>query len=134
MVALMSTSPSERARGAWTDSLLSTVQVEFRETAFTRLYTAIDPAPDAWFHRQIRARTRIAPRSVMTETARQLPWSLDDIDFSAIEPARVRDDDAMFLLVCSASFVESGSDTYTGNLLERFAGDGEVGEWLREHW
>ena len=70
----------------------------------------------------------------MTEPTRRLPWSLADIDFSAIEPERVRDDDAMFLLVCSASFVESGSDTYTGNLLERFRGDDEVGTWLREHW
>jgi len=63
-----------------------------------------------------------------------LPWSLADIDFCAIEPERIRDDDAMFLLVCSASFVESGSDTYTGNLLERFSHDEEVGSWLREHW
>ncbi|MFL6696306.1 MAG: ferritin-like domain-containing protein [Vitreoscilla sp.] len=70
----------------------------------------------------------------MTEPTRQLPWSLADIDFSAIERERVRDDDAMFLLVCSASFVESGSDTYTGNLLERFRDDDEVGTWLREHW
>jgi len=70
----------------------------------------------------------------MTETTRQLPWSLADIDFPAIEPERIRDDDAMFLLVCSASFVESGSDTYTGNLLERFSHDPEVGSWLREHW
>lgn len=70
----------------------------------------------------------------MAEPTRQLPWCLDDIDFSAIEPGRVRDDDAMFLLVCSASFVESGSDTYTGNLLERFSHDDEVATWLREHW
>ena len=70
----------------------------------------------------------------MTEPTRQLPWSLDDIDFDAVQPALVRDDDAMFMLVCSASFVESGSDTYTGNLVERFADDPEVGAWLREHW
>ena len=63
-----------------------------------------------------------------------MPWSLADIDLSAIQHERVRDDDAMFLLVCGASFVESGSDTYTGNLLERFAHDDEVGSWLREHW
>ena len=70
----------------------------------------------------------------MTEPTRPSPWSLADIDFSAIQPERVRGDDAMFLLVCSASFVESGSDTYTGNLLERFADDDEVGTWLRDHW
>jgi hypothetical protein len=70
----------------------------------------------------------------MTASAERLPWSLADIDFAATEPERVRDDDAMFMLVCSASFVETGTDTYTGNLLERFAGDDEVGTWLREHW
>jgi len=70
----------------------------------------------------------------MTDPTRQLPWSLDDIDFSAIDPERVRDDEAMFMLVCSASFVESGSDVYTGNLVTRFAGDDDVGTWLREHW
>ena len=70
----------------------------------------------------------------MTESTRQPHWSLDDIDFDAIEVDLIRDDDALFLLVCSASFVESGSDTYTGNLVERFAGDEEIGHWLREHW
>jgi hypothetical protein len=70
----------------------------------------------------------------MTDPTRQLPWSLDDIDFAAIDPQRVRDDEAMFMLVCSASFMESGSDIYTGNLVTRFAGDDEVGTWLREHW
>ena len=70
----------------------------------------------------------------MTDPTRQLPWSLADLDFSSIQPELVHDDDAMFMLVCSASFIESGSDTYTGNLLERFAHDDEVGAWLREHW
>jgi hypothetical protein len=70
----------------------------------------------------------------MTTPTRQLPWSLDDIPFHAIQAERIRDDDALFLLVCSASFVESGSDTYTGNLVEQFADDEEVGQWLREHW
>ena len=52
----------------------------------------------------------------------------------AHRPELIRADDAMFLLVTSASFIESGSDTYTGNLLERFADDAEVGGWLREQW
>ncbi len=63
-----------------------------------------------------------------------MPWSLGDIDFDAIEVDRIRDDDSLFLLVCSASFIESGSDTYTGNLVAHFDGDDEVGHWLREHW
>ena len=70
----------------------------------------------------------------MITPTRQPPWTLADIDFDAIEVDRIRANDALFLLVCSASFVESGSDTYTGNLVERFAGDAEIGSWLREHW
>jgi len=58
---------------------------------------------------------------------RQLPWSLDDIPYDAIETARIRDDDALFLLVCSASFVESGTDTYTSNLVAQFDDDDEIG-------
>ena len=70
----------------------------------------------------------------MTTPTRQSHWSLADIDFAAIELERVRTDDVLFLLVCSASFMESGSDTYAGNLVVRFADDEEVGTWLREHW
>ena len=74
------------------------------------------------------------PREAMTDTPPHLPWSLRDIPLSRIEADRIRDDDALFLLVCSASFIESGSDTYTANLVERFADDGEVGAWLRTQW
>jgi len=70
----------------------------------------------------------------MTQTRRHPHWTIADLDFSRLDADRVRDDDALFLLVCSASFIESGSDTYTHNLVERFAGDAEVGGWLREHW
>ncbi len=59
---------------------------------------------------------------------------MQDLDLSRIETNRIRDDDTLFLLVCSASFIESGSDTYTRNLVERFADDPEVADWLRDHW
>ena len=67
-------------------------------------------------------------------TPTPLRWSLQDLDLSRIEPERVRAHDALFLLVCSASFIESGSDMYTRNLIEHFADDAEVGAWLRDHW
>jgi len=63
-----------------------------------------------------------------------LRWSIADLDLSRVEPERVREHDALFLLVCSASFIESGSDTYTRNLIEHFADDAEVAAWLRDHW
>ena len=61
-------------------------------------------------------------------------WSLDQIDYERIDVERVRQRDDIFMLVCSASFIESGSDTYTRNLIEYFADDREFGAWLRERW
>ena len=59
---------------------------------------------------------------------------VSSFDLSGLQPELIRDDDTMFLLAASASFIESGSDTYTGNLLQHFAGDTEVTDWLRDHW
>jgi hypothetical protein len=61
-------------------------------------------------------------------------WTLDDLDFSRIDREAVRSDETLFYLACSASFVESGSDLYTHNLVDFFAGDEEVTAWLRDHW
>lgn len=67
--------------------------------------------------------------------ARDTPhWTLGQIDFDAIEVDRIAHRDDLFILVCSASLIESGSDTYAGNLAERFADDGEVADWLTRHW
>ena len=68
------------------------------------------------------------------QRAADLRWHLEDIDFSSIDTARMRVRDDIFLLVCSASFVESGAETYAHNLVDYFTGDTEVGEWLNEHW
>ena len=61
-------------------------------------------------------------------------WSIDQIGYERIDVERVRPRDDLFLLVCSAAFIESGSDTYTRNLIEYFAGDGEFGAWLQQRW
>ncbi|GGA11873.1 ferritin-like domain-containing protein [Dyella caseinilytica] len=63
-----------------------------------------------------------------------LPWTLESLNFADIDLARVRHNQDLFLLLCSASFVESGSDLYTHNLIEHFDGDLELQAWLREHW
>lgn len=63
-----------------------------------------------------------------------LPWTLESLDLSRIDVARVRHNEDLFFLLCSSSFVESGSDLYTQNLIEHFAGDDELQDWLRQHW
>ncbi len=63
-----------------------------------------------------------------------LPWSLQHIDFDRIIPERVRDDETLFFVLCSASFVESGSDVYTRNLVSYYHDDPDLSRWLNEHW
>ncbi|WP_329741642.1 ferritin-like domain-containing protein [Dyella sp. A6] len=61
-------------------------------------------------------------------------WNVERLDFTRIDVARVRHDEDMFLLVCSASFVESGSDLYTRSLIAHFERDRELRDWLSQHW
>ncbi|MBO9536159.1 ferritin-like domain-containing protein [Herbaspirillum sp.] len=61
-------------------------------------------------------------------------WGIEDIDFARIDTARARADEDLFYLVACASFIESGSDLYTRNLVEYYRGDDEVENWLREQW
>ncbi|WP_373377830.1 ferritin-like domain-containing protein [Cupriavidus nantongensis] len=62
------------------------------------------------------------------------PWSVSDIRYEAIDVARVRGDRDLFYLLVSASFIESGSDTYAGNLATYYARVPEAAGWLSEHW
>ena len=71
--------------------------------------------------------------SLATE-APALRWRLEELDFDAIDRDAVAARDDIFLLVCSASFIESGTDLYTRNLLDYFETDAEFGAWLRQHW
>ena len=69
-----------------------------------------------------------------SENANSDHWSLDDIPLDRVEIGRVRSQEELFLLLAGASFVETGSDLYTCNLLERFQGDAEISGWLTNHW
>jgi ferritin len=66
--------------------------------------------------------------------AATLPWTLEKLDLSRIDVEKVRHNEDLFMLLCSSSFVESGSDLYTHNLVDHFAGDDELQAWLRDHW
>ncbi|UAW64516.1 ferritin-like domain-containing protein [Mycoavidus sp. HKI] len=63
-----------------------------------------------------------------------LPWRVEDIDFSRINYTAVRASEELMLLLCASSFIESGSDLYTKNLVNYFGEDAEVAEWLSLHW
>lgn len=61
-------------------------------------------------------------------------WQLKEIDFSAIRKEWVRDDDDLFYLLASASFVEILSELYAQNLIDHYQGDAQVVRWLQERW
>ena len=61
-------------------------------------------------------------------------WRLADLDWGAIDRDAIAHDEDLFYLLMSASFVETGSDTYATNLAEHYAGYPEISAWLQEHW
>ncbi|TBR36790.1 MULTISPECIES: ferritin-like domain-containing protein [Dyella] len=63
-----------------------------------------------------------------------LPWTLESLDLEQIQLEQIRHNEELFFLLCSSSFVESGSDLYTHNLVEHFAGDQTLQTWLSQHW
>lgn len=63
-----------------------------------------------------------------------LPWSMDAIRYHDIAREAVDDDELLFQIVASASFVEITSDLYTRNLIEYFRDDPELVDWLVAHW
>ncbi|WP_149135855.1 ferritin-like domain-containing protein [Cupriavidus campinensis] len=63
-----------------------------------------------------------------------LPWSVSDIDYASIDVEKVRDNRTLFYLLAAASFIESGSDTYAGNLATYYAHVPEAATWLARHW
>lgn len=71
---------------------------------------------------------------VSPENDRHQHWRLEDIDFDGIDPALVHDDEILFYMLASASFVEIMSELYSSNLIEHFRGNVEVVTWLEKDW
>jgi rubrerythrin len=60
-------------------------------------------------------------------------WRLSDIDFSRVD-SRHRDDTTLFYILTGSSFVESGSELYTRNLLTYYRDDAQIADWLSNEW
>lgn len=72
--------------------------------------------------------------SMNIETATQPTWHIEDIDFSGANINLSIEDPVMMWLATAASFTESASDIYTGNLVAYFGDDREISGWLAAHW
>jgi len=64
----------------------------------------------------------------------QQHWTVDSLDWSAIERTPAREGDLLFYLVATASFMEITTERYTRNLIDKFSGDDEITNWLAQHW
>ena len=60
-------------------------------------------------------------------------WHVGDIDFARAD-GRHRSDTTLFYLLTAASFVESGSELYTRNLLTYYRDDAAIADWLSNAW
>ena len=69
-----------------------------------------------------------------TELNHVMPWRIEDIDLTRIDRQKAAVNEDLLLLLCAASFIESGTDLYTSNLSTFFNDDPEVSAWLNNEW
>jgi hypothetical protein len=61
-------------------------------------------------------------------------WTMEDIPYDRLTHDLVRDDERLFYMLASASFIEITSDLYTDNLVAFYRDDPEVVDWLERAW
>jgi len=69
-----------------------------------------------------------------SERRHVMPWRIEDIDLCAMDRQHAIADEDLLLLLCAASFIESGTGLYTSNLSLFFSSDPEVSAWLNDEW
>lgn len=63
-----------------------------------------------------------------------LPWRVEDLPLDAIAFDRIRGREDLLFILAAASFVESASDTYAGNLAVFVGDEPDIATWLTERW
>ncbi len=58
----------------------------------------------------------------------------EDIDYSSINKEKVKKDELLFYMVCTASFIEITSKTYADNLCEYYKDNDKIVNWLKNDW
>ena len=79
------------------------------------------------------ADTQIVAESLRGKRRNAAHWSLADIEWHRIDQVLARNDPVTFYVVAAASFIETGSDLYTANLVKHFP-DADAQQWLQNHW
>ncbi len=61
-------------------------------------------------------------------------WTPDGLPWGDLRRELVADSEELFYMVSTASFIETTSDLYTRNLVQHFAANPEVSQWLQYSW
>lgn len=61
-------------------------------------------------------------------------WRVEDICLDRIDRTAIEHNEDLFFMLLSASFVETGSDTYASNLAEHYGEHPEISGWLKQRW
>ena len=61
-------------------------------------------------------------------------WTPADLPWGELRRERVAHSEELFYMVSTASFIEITSDLYTRNLVQHFADNAEVSDWLANGW
>ena len=61
-------------------------------------------------------------------------WTLEDIPWGSLRRDLVADSEVLYYMVTTASLIESTTHLYARNLVEHFAADDEIAEWLADGW
>ena len=64
----------------------------------------------------------------------QRRWTLEDIPWQNLRRDLVADSEVLYYMVTTASLIESTTHLYARNLVEHFAADDEIAEWLANGW
>jgi rubrerythrin len=70
----------------------------------------------------------------IVNTRSDLAWSVNAIAYRDLAREVVEDDELLFQIVASASFIEITSDLYTENLISYFRDNPDLVDWLAHRW
>jgi hypothetical protein len=65
---------------------------------------------------------------------RPTSWSVDRLPWSELRRETIADDETLFYMVTTASFVEITTDLYTTNLIAHYRDEEPLVGWLVHHW
>ena len=92
-----------------------------------------NPSPDLRGKVPNAATTGVSNEPLRTRRRSKTHWTLADIEWNRIDHASVRNNLMTYYVVTAASFIETGADLYTANLVQHFP-DPKAQHWLLNYW